>query len=360
MNVTKIHIGLLLYKFFFTIIAYNYFLEKGGDASIYWFQSDFTNGKSWFDFIGIGTNVILFINYPFAKILNLPIVFGFFFHSFIGFLAILQFFKLIKLWLGSSFYIFKINIIPLLLFLPNLNFWTSILGKEPLVFLSIVTILLQFYKKKYFTFTSIASLIVLLLLRPHFFLMLLFSIGCISFIYEKRKLNTKILFLTIFTILLSISFFMFLKISKIRYINWERIKRFNDYSLHSVQDSKSYIPMIEYNYFEKLFAFYFRPMFFDAHNSYGIIISVENLFMLMLCSIAMFLFIKYYKNIQIGIIGKSILLYAIIAGFLFVQRYSDLGLIQRTKSLIQPFVLLLIIKVFMNVKEILYEKRKTF
>lgn len=340
---------LFLYHFLFTIIAFDYFLKNGGDANLYWFNNSYSNNKIWLDFFNYGSDFILFLNYPFVKILNFPILFGFILYSSVGFIAILQFYKLIQMWIGDSLNLFGKNVLPLLLFMPNLHFWTSILGKEPIVFLLIVLILKAFFQKKYGSLKMIIALILLLIIRPHFFLMIVFSFSCVLIISEHWSLKKKLSFSLITAVLLAFSFFLFLKISKINYINWARIKRFNDFSLTSLKYSNSYIPMIEYNYFEKFFAFYFRPLFFDVHNVYGFFISIENLITLIIHLVILFLIIKNFKVLKLDLLSKAIILYGFIAGLLFVQRYSDLGLIIRTKALIQPFIILALIKI---VKEI--------
>ncbi|WP_339661515.1 hypothetical protein [Croceibacter atlanticus] len=59
-----------------------------------------------------------------------------------------------------------------------------------------------------------------------------------------------------------------------RILNRERLKYFNDYSILSFQDSGSYVPLLEYNYHEKFFAF-FLDLFFDTTQIYSWTLSIE-------------------------------------------------------------------------------------
>ena len=339
-----------IYHFFFTIISYNYYLKNDGDASLYWFLKKSTITKSWFDFLNFGTDAFMFINYPLTKFLHFPIFFGFVIYSIIGLLGIFQFYKLIKTWIGEKLFFLGINIIPFLLFMPNLHFWTSILGKEPLMFLCITTVLIQILEKNYFSFKLFFSLLVILLIRPHLFLLLFFSIVFVLFFYEKWSTMKKTIVLTFSTVLLSISFFLFLKISKIHNFNWDKISRYNNFSLQSLKYSKSYIPMIEYSFPLKFFAFYFRPLFFDIHNFFGFVISIENLIILVLHIIAVYLFFKHHKIIKFDLLFKIILVYSIVSAFVYVQRYSDLGLIIRTKVLLQPYIIVALFWMMQQIK----------
>ena len=88
------------------------------------------------------------------------------------------------------------------------------------------------------------------------------------------------------------------------------------------------------SFFWKLFAFYFRPLFIDVHNIYGIVVSIENGIILFIHIFVLYKVIKNFKNSTLDELAKAILVYGLIAGLLFVQRYSDLGLIIRTKVLI--------------------------
>jgi hypothetical protein len=337
-----LYIAISIYHFIFTIISYNYYLKNNGDASLYWFLKESTKTKKWIDFLHIGTDAFMFINYPLVKFLNLSIFAGFIFHSSIGLVGIFKLNQLIKLWIGDQLVLFGVNCIPLLLFMPNMHYWTSILGKEPLMFLCIASILIEILKKRYFSFKTIILLVIILVIRPHLFSLLFTSMSVIFFIYENWSKKRKVLVFIFFLIFISLSFILFLKISKINTFDWNRIKRFNEYSLLSLEYSKSYIPMIEYCFPMKIFTFYFRPLFVDCHNVFGFFVSFENALYLFLHIISIYLFIRFYKIIKFDSLFKVIVVYSALSALVYVLRYSDLGLIIRTKSIIQPFVMVAI------------------
>ena len=93
---SKIYKNCLLgtYHFFFVVLAYYYAIHHPADSQLYWFRKEYTTHKNWLDFLNVGTDFILFINYPFAKFLQLPFWFGFLLYGAIGFVGILQFKKL--------------------------------------------------------------------------------------------------------------------------------------------------------------------------------------------------------------------------------------------------------------------------
>lgn len=351
----KYWIQLLLwcYHFIFILIAYHYILNNGGDANLYWFQieNEAINNKSWNDFLNYGTEFMLFLNYPFAVLLKLPLYVGFVIYGSIGFLGILQFKKLTELWVGKSIYLFKINFLPILFFLPNLHFWTANLGKEPICFLCISTIFLQLKRKDYTSWQFFSAIFFLVLIRPHVALMVIFSIGLIYSVSNNIKLKQRIALGAATTLFSLVCFYFFLQLSKVRYFDWDRLKYFNEYSILSFKNSGSYVPMLEYNYVEKFFVFFFRPIFYDASTAYSWILSTENALILLIHSIAIFLIIKFRARVKIDSLFKIIIIYTCISGILYVQRYAGLGIFVRTKIMIQPFTIIALLYVIKSIKK---------
>src|SRR5690606_7722090 len=83
-----------IYHLFFVFISFDYVTKNGGDAFLYWFQTESTQHKSWFNFFNYGTDALLFLNYPFAKLLSIPFFFGFILYALIGFFGFVQLYRL--------------------------------------------------------------------------------------------------------------------------------------------------------------------------------------------------------------------------------------------------------------------------
>lgn len=331
------------YHFFFTFINWNYYLENGGDAAFYWFQLPSSATKSISDLGFYGSDFILLLNYPFAKLIGLDIYFGFFIYGLIGLFGIIQFYRLLQFHLGNRLQFFGLNCWGIVLFLPNLHFWTAMLGKEALCFLFIATILLELSKENYKSVVLIGSMVFLILIRPHIALMLVFSVFISHLFFGKLTVKTKLIMSGITVVVCSGLFYMFLQLSKIKTLDFDRIKRFNEFSLLSFKDSDTYVPIITYSYPYKLFTFYFRPLLYEIPTLYGISLGLENMLLLLLHAVAFVFFLLHYKKLVFPLIFKIILCFAIISGLLIVQRYSGFGIFARTKVMIQPFVVLVLL-----------------
>jgi len=335
-----LYVTLFIYHLIFIFFAYYNFLQNGGDANLYWFQNPSTANTSWLNHLGIGTDVMLFINYPLAVLLNLPFWFGFLLYGCIGFLGLLQLVRLCKAWIGDEVRFFGFNVLPFFFFLPNMHFWTAGITKETLCFLAIATILLKVYKEHYRSLALWCSFLFLFLLRPHVGIMLLFSVGVVLLWVKAWKPQVKWGIGLGITALLAVGYFLFLQLSQIKSLHWGRLLRFNEGSILSFRDSGSYVPMLEYGYLMKLFSFYFRPLFVDAQNLFQWVLSVENLLIIALHLFVAFLFVGYWKTIKTDTLFKILLVFTLVAGLLYVQRYANLGIFARTKVMVQPFLVL--------------------
>ncbi|QBZ97878.1 hypothetical protein [Flavobacterium sangjuense] len=356
-NYDKKDMLLFGYHLLFILIAYKLRVDRGiSDAHLYWGKSIDINQHSWFDFANYGTNFILFLNYPFIK-LGLPFWFGFLMYGIIGFLGIRKFMDWAFLVFGKPLQYKGFNLLYLVFFLPNLHFWTASLGKEALLFWGIASVFYAMASHNYKTFSFVVGSLLVLIIRPHVALMLLAAIALIVLFDSKYSLKKRIAFFTFALVFLSMLLYMVFQLSNIRYWNWERITYFNEYSILSFKGSGTYVPMLEYNYFYKLFSFNFRPLFFDSINVWTFFGSIENCIVLLLHGIALFFVVKFYAKITFGQWLKIVFLFTFIASLLYVQRYANLGIFMRTKMMFQPFMmiaLLFIIKqgiAFKNLKD---------
>ncbi|MCG2611280.1 hypothetical protein LZZ90_07155 [Flavobacterium sp. SM15] len=334
---------LLGYHFLFIFLNFKYFSENGGDASFYWFQAKASQGKTLTDLFHYGSESLLLFNYFFAKVLNLNILFGFVLYGCIGYLGILQFYRLCKLLLKDRLSFKGISLGCILVLLPNLHFWTAGLGKEAFCFLFIATVFLEFAKERFASLAMIFSMLLLAVIRPHVANLLLFSVVLVYFFSNRLTFKKRMILLIGSSVSLSILFYMFLQLSKIKTFDLERIKRFNEFSLLSFKNSGSYVPIIEYSYPYKVFTFYFRPLANEIPTFYGIVLGVENAVILLLHLTALLIVVLNWKRICFQPVMKIILVFALISGILIVQRYSGLGIFARTKIMIQPFVCLILL-----------------
>lgn len=333
----KLYTTLFFYHLVFILFSYSYAISYGGDTYLYWAKNLDISQNSWVDFLSHDAKFILFLNYPFIK-LGLPFWFGFLLYGIIGFFGILKWVQWSELVIKNKLTYKGFNFLYLVFLLPNLHIWTATLGKEPIIFWGIASVVFGLTTHKYKTFSFIVGSLLILVIRPHVALMLLSAIGIALFFDKNISFRNRLAIVSAaFTGGLMLLYVVF-QTTSIGYWDWKRINYFNEYSVLSFQHSGSYVPMLEYNYFYKWFSFLFRPLFYDAHSVLSFFASAENLFSLAVLITALFFLIHFYAKIAFTREMKIIFLFTFIAGLLYVERYANLGIFMRTKIMYQPFL----------------------
>lgn len=330
---------LCIYHLLFAIVAWQYSLKNPGDAIRYWYPD-----KNWYSYFNIGPDIIKLINYAFSKVLHLPFWMGFILYSFIGYLAIFELYKFSKNYVFNSESGIKQLTLMAFFMLPNLHFWTSIIGKEAIVFLAITWIIIHHAKGKMFTLKYVFGWLILILIRPHVALFLLLAIG-IDYIFRGKINQKKLITLGVGSALCFILYIMTLSILNRNPFDIAYILERNNASLLAFKRAGSYVPMINYNFVERFFALNFRPLFWDAESFFGMVLSIENGLILILFLSGIYYGLKNYKTVKSDRFVRISLLFFIISSLFFIQRYSCLGIFVRTKIMYMPFVLIALIRI---------------
>lgn len=344
MKANKTIIVLFIYHLIFVVMAYKYIATCGGDADLYWHHYNHSINKSWFHFFKYGTDFILFLNYPLVK-MGLSFFTGFIIYGLIGFFGILKWMQWSEFVIAGKLRYKGINVVLVVFFLPNLHFWTATLGKEPIIFWGIASVIYGITANRYKTFSFIVGSAAVLMIRPHVALIFFFAL-CIAFLFNKKfTIKRKIVSAVISSFFLMMLTYMALQLSHIRYINWSRMSRFNNFSITSMKHSGSYVPMLEYNYGYRLFSFYCRPLFYDAKSYFSFGASFENLVTLVLFIISLYCVLFHFKKINLPQWAIIIILFTLISGIIYIYRYANLGLFMRTKIMFHPFFIIVMLYV---------------
>jgi hypothetical protein len=338
------------YFFLFLVANYIYRLSHKSDADLYWARSFDINRYDWLFFLKFNNHFMLFINYPFIK-LGVPFWGGFLLYGVVGFWGLYLF----RAWaiqiLSDNLKLVGINLLPLLFWLPNLSIWIANLGKESLVFFGISACFFASLSLKKYWYYAVLGGFLVLMIRPHVAFMWLAGILVAVLFSKSITYKNKIKGAALGILVLAVAFLGMLKITRVATWNWEQIQASNQRSLDFFKDSGSYVPIQDYTPIYKWFTFYFRPLFVDAHTPLSWIASIENLLLLSLHLVVFFLVLKKGFKIALPIWAVTSLVAAFIAVLLFVERYANLGIFMRTKIMFQPFVLVVLMWIWGEVKK---------
>ena len=335
---------LLVYHLLFAVLAWQYNLQNPSDAYRYWhFTGD------WFSHFNVGTDLIKFFNYPFSKILQLPFWAGFVIHSLVGYYAILELYRWALKYISPKKNWNK-YLLMLVFLLPNLHFWTSIIGKEPLVFLATTWIVIKCSENKYFSLKFALGSLLLILIRPHVAMFLLMAI-LLTTVWDSKKWNWKKSGLVIGGVLVvSGLYLMTMQLLNRNPFDLAYILERNKASLIAFKRAGSYVPMIDYNWFERILALNFQPLFETPFSWFSVILSVENLIVLMILMGALGVYIKNFRKMKLNKFAKLAWCFFIISSLFFIQRYSCLGIFVRTKIMYLPFLLIAALQIITQIK----------
>lgn len=240
-------------------------------------------GDSWEEFYSVGSGFIKFLSFPFVNGLGFSYEAMMLLFSFLGFLGIMYFylFMVDKTTFRHKF--LGVDFIVLLLFLPNMHFWTVSLGKGGIILLGLGMVFygLSDVGRRLIT-TAIGGLLVFHI-RPHILLVVLLGAVVASLTSSKGiKTWQKVVIVLVALAALVPVAGTFLDMAEIEDTSAGTLNDFSDRRGQALTKADSGVDIANYNQVMKLFTFWFRPLFVDSPNAMGLFVSIENVFYLIL------------------------------------------------------------------------------
>ncbi len=340
----KLMHGLSLYHLFFAGVYYTYASFNPSDSHRY-FNVPQNSAKSWWDFADTGTGFIDFISYPFINFFGFGYEMMMVLFSWIGFLGFVYAYLVFRENINLRVKVFKkIDLLYLILFLPNMHFWTASLGKGAPIFLGLMLFAYAIRKPgQRFQILALGSLLVFCI-RPHIFLMIA-MVSFLGILIGKKHIAWKQKLFYCLGIASVILIFRDQILAVANLGNSQNLIAdfisFTSKRAGDLSHATSGLAMNDYSLPEKLFAFWFRPLFLDAPGFLGIIVSAENLLYLLL-------FVKIFKKDFFQFIKiaptkiKMSLVLFLSATIVLSLVMSNLGIIIRQKTMIMYFLFFVI------------------
>jgi hypothetical protein len=318
---------------------------KGTDASFYW--NGFGNrgfvGETWFSFYGISTTFMFFLNFPFSQVLGLSYWTGSLLYSLVGYVGFVYLFLIIKENFPANIRLFGYALFPLILFLPNLHFWSSGVGKDSLSFFCIAGFFYALTAPNKRVLLLMFTFILLYHVRPHMALIMVVGGGAALLFSGDLKPLQKAFAIVVLVIG---SFFIYDRVFTFLGIddpsNLEAFEEKAEFYSHHLGTSRvgSAVDISSYSFPMRLFTYLYRPLFFDAHNFATLLSSFENFFYLLLTFTAIYKgnIINAFKKSPMVI--KAGLFSFVMAALAFSNSLSNLGIIMRMKNMTMIYFLL--------------------
>ena len=334
---------LYIYHLFFFGVYTWYASNNMSDSWGYYFHVIRHEG-SWFELFGTDATFIRFLAYPLSY-LGFDYYMLMVFFAWLGYLGFVYAYLFIREQIPIKIKVFKsIDLLVLLLFLPNMHFWTSSLGKGSIIFFGLMMFTYAIAKPGSRIFLLVLGSTIVYFIRPHVFLFV--AVGAVAGYMSGKESIPLWQKISVFVGL--IGGLVLVQDQILAVVGLEAsgnlIEDFESFSEDRAEDlarAGSGVDMASYPLPFKLFTFWFRPLFIDAPNILGLIVSVENLVYLLL-------FVKILKKNFLKFLLKSPALVKMSVVIFFTTSFamtfvmSNLGIIMRQKSMVMYYLFFVI------------------
>jgi hypothetical protein len=335
---------LYVYHVFFFIVYYAYASFNRSDSKAY-YERPYLSNENWFSFFGTSTTFIDFISFPFIKFLGFNYEMMMVLYSWIGFLGFLYAYLFFRENIPLRITVFKnIDFLTLILFLPNMHFWTASLGKGAPIFMGLMMFAYAITNPKKRIVLLIFSSIIIYFIRPHVFFFI--AVGTVlGFMTGREKISFRKKLLIYIAMVggLIIAQDQILEIAGLEGSEdlVQDFESFSDDRAGELSKAGSGVDMASYPLPLKLFTFWFRPLFLDAPGVLGLVVSLENLiYLLLFIKIINKRFYKFLIKSPISV--KMSLTVFLLSSLAMTFVMSNLGIIMRQKSMVMYFLFFVI------------------
>ncbi len=239
-------------------------------------------------------------------------------------------------------------VLGLFIWLPTLHFWTA-LGKDALMILGILLITYSLENlKKRFLF-AIPALILITIIRNYISIMIVGSI-ILSIILNNRAIKQSSKIILLMFALLSIVLIFPLLTNFLFNGNLENVNTVLETITYNARVTSvgTYAIDPDANLFSRIFAYIFRPLFFDVRNIFGIILSFDNFILLIIFVYSLINMVKL-RCLRLSLknqISNFCATFSLSTAFLLSISTSNLGLAARHKWMFLPVIFILFLRIF--------------
>lgn len=314
------------------LVYVSYTLNNRSDSGEYYRKA--VNAESWISTWGTQTQFIVFVTWPFAKFFGLSYNAVMLLFAFFGFQGIVFLYLTAKENIPTLKTVTaNLSILEIIFLLPNLHFWSSSIGKGSAMMFSVGLFtygVSRFNKRK--IIIGVSGFL-MYMIRPH--VLYGFILGIVIAILFSKKgmtITSKVMIMVVAGFAL---YFISGDVTKLTGGSGFDIFNSNFLDHRNSEFGKGGSGVeVSNNEFIKLFTFWFRPLFIDAPGFLGIIVSFENLVMLIF-------FVQFLKNFfkkwKMFNTFYRILFFSFLFGSVaLAQLGGNLGIIMRQKSQIMP------------------------
>ena len=276
--------GLYLYHLLLFGVYYAYAAMNSSDSRKYFrdVEGGYIDG-GFMEYYGVGTRFINFVAYPFVQGMGFSYEAMMLLFSFFGFVGFFYFYLFIVEQITYRHKLFGVDFILILMFLPNMHFWSVSLGKGSIMLMGLGMLFYGLNKLGSRLVPLIIGGLIVFHVRAHVMLVVL-AATMIASVFSSKGVKTwqKVVVLTVTLAIIVPTLGTFLEYAGLEDADAEAIEDWQQHRGGDLSSADFRVDINNYSQPMKIFTFLFRPLFVDAPNALGLIISFENLFYLLI------------------------------------------------------------------------------
>jgi hypothetical protein len=325
-----------------TIFSYCYYIWAYNDVWVDTkrYFSNTAEGEGLFMMYGQAMDFIQFFLYPFVHWFKLTFLSCFVLFNLLGFWGVCLLFCAVRDITNNNPMVNRYMSVAI--FFPGMNYWTSMIGKDAMIFMGIGMLLYCLYDLKNRKMAFVVSLVIIAHVRPY---MGIITLPCLAAgfltVSGNIKSNQKLTILLIMAVASIPLYYAFLNHVRLDALTLDSAAQvIKKHQSH--WGGGSYVDLTNANIFVQVFTYLFRPLFFDARNIVQFFASLENLAYLCLAAL-----LCTPKFILFVIRGKTLLLrfsfiYFIVGSLVLASSTPNLGTAARQKNMVMIALLVMV------------------
>jgi hypothetical protein len=334
-------LGLLITHVAATLLYFAYVHSAPTDAWFYYFNpTDFGSGEG-----GLGTIFVLSFVQFLKNSLGATYFDAFLFFQSVGFLGLvvlMRLFQEIQIKARAAESLAPVAI----LFLPSAHFWTSAIGKDaPLFFAVSLCVWSMIELRPRFIFFC-ASLVVMVLFRPHIALIIMSSLAVSALFYRSISIGRKAMLLVVAAVGLFLVVGPVQQTLGVDFSTIDSVMGFHDENRMLGSTVAAATTIGDASLPVRILSLLFRPFFFDANGAMGLVASLENLLVI----VAILYLISRWRDLKLLASRVFFVRFTITAAIILLLSlafaYYNIGTGLRQRVMAYPMVFALIASVW--------------
>lgn len=322
---------LLVFHVLATILSYTYAQSHMADSALYYYDLWHFSNKPWWS---LSTVFVIHLTQFFKKDLGASYFDCFMIYQTIGFWGIMILMRTFEE-IHQRISIVETPLSKFLLCLPTIQYWTSAIGKDALLFFAITLATWSALRlsKRFIPFGF--AVFVMVLTRVHIAVVVVASLAIAATLYRGLSLGKRVALLVPAFGSLIVLWLVLQTSLGINLSDAGSVATFLEERTVVIASAAGRTSLTGEPFAMRLFSLLFRPMFVDARNVLGVVASVENLFLMLIlfyCMVRYRVLLELYRKVLF--IRFSLVVTITLIVLLALVNYNvGLGLRQRTMFL---------------------------